>query len=1012
MNSNLEKFKDVLKEIFQMDQAELDFGIYRIMNQKRAEIEQFLDNELLPQVTNALSEISGNEAADIKAEIDEMTKNIINLGYNPDENLQLMELKEKLAIYGNTESMENDIFSHLTNFFKRYYDNGDFISQRRYKKDVYAIPYEGEEVKLYWANYDQYYIKTTEYFNNYSFKLENGNKVNFVIKKATTEQNNNIATGKKERRFFIVAEDPVTVDENILSINFNYDFNDEKQKDLNIKSFEVVKKYLNDNPTQLINFKGVFDLRPTEKNSQRTLLEKHINDFTARNTFDYFIHKDLGGFLRRELDYYIKNEVLFIDDINELDEKQLQKQVSMIKVLKQIGHKIIAFLEQLENFQKKLWLKKKFVIETNYCITLDRVPKELYAQIINNEKQIEEWVKLFAIDDIKGDLWHDGFANPLTEKFLEENQLLVLDTKFFDEDFKLKLLKSINNVDEQTDGLLIHSENFQALNLLQKRYKEQVKCIYIDPPYNTKGDGFVYKDYFQHSSWLALLNNRVYLSQNMLLPNGTFAISIDSKELSSCLSMLDSIFGENNRRNIISVKRSAISGPKVINPGVVNISEFVLLYSNSMEWSYNKVIREREFDSRYNLFIENPNENCKDWRFSSVMDNFSKYIGIPKSQLKKKLGSTFNDKFMKFIFNNIDSIARFVNIDETSVSSEATDLKRVSLKNPNEVFHLTRNNKYDYFIMNGKLILFYKHRLIEVNGKLVPGEPISDIWDDVLPNDLHNEGGVNLRKGKKPEKLIQRVINIGTNDNDYVLDYFAGSGTTLSVCLKEKRKVICVESGEYFRDITLKRAKNTLYGEKSGISKDKKWGGSGLIKYIKLESYEDTLNNLEVKNDKLQLDEINFEPEFKESYMLNYMLDVETAGSNSLLNISKFVDPFNYYLKITTDNEIKPQKIDLVETFNYLIGIIVDSHEEMDGYRVIIGKNLEGKKILIIWRNLNEKSNEELNKFFEKIRVKIKDSEYDEIYVNGENYLENMKLEEDNWKVKLIEEEFKIRMFE
>jgi len=116
--------------------------------------------------------------------------------------------------------------------------------------------------------------------------------------------------------------------------------------------------------------------------------------------------------------------------------------------------------------------------------------------------------------------------------------------------------------------------------------------------------------------------------------------------------------------------------------------------------------------------------------------------------------------------------------------------------------------------------------------------------------------------------------------------------------LKEKRKVICVESGEYFRDITLKRAKNTLYGEKSGISKDKKWGGSGLIKYIKLESYEDTLNNLEVKNDKLQLDEINFEPEFKESYMLNYMLDVETAGSNSLLNISKFVDPFNYYLKL------------------------------------------------------------------------------------------------------------------
>ena len=327
MNTNLEKFKDVLKEIFQMDQAELDFGIYRIMNQKRTEIEQFLDNDLLPQVKEAFEKISANQSFELKKEIEKRKNDIVNLGYNPDENPIILQLNEELISYGNTASMENDVFSHLTNFFKRYYDNGDFISQRRYKKDVYAIPYEGEEVKLYWANYDQYYIKTTEYFNNYSFKISNGNKINFVVKTATTEQNNNIAAGSKERRFFIFDNEPVDIDNNILNINFNYDFNEEKQKDLNTKAFVKIKQYLNDNPGFMVQFNGLFDLRPTEKNIKRTLLEKHINDFTARNTFDYFIHKDLGGFLRRELDYFIKNEVLYIDDINELDEKQDRKSV-------------------------------------------------------------------------------------------------------------------------------------------------------------------------------------------------------------------------------------------------------------------------------------------------------------------------------------------------------------------------------------------------------------------------------------------------------------------------------------------------------------------------------------------------------------------------------------------------------------------------------------------------------------------------------------------------------------
>jgi adenine-specific DNA-methyltransferase len=189
---------------------------------------------------------------------------------------------------------------------------------------------------------------------------------------------------------------------------------------------------------------------------------------------DYFIHKDLGGFLRRELDFYIKNEVMRLDDIENAEAPAVESYLAKIKVLRKIAGKLIDFLAQLEDFQKKLWLKKKFVVETNYCITLDRVPEELYEEVAANDAQCEEWIKLFAIDEIQADLHGPGFSRPLTVEFLKANNKLVLDTRFFDDAriFKAAGLlihsASIENFDEQCDGLLIHSENFQALNLLQE----------------------------------------------------------------------------------------------------------------------------------------------------------------------------------------------------------------------------------------------------------------------------------------------------------------------------------------------------------------------------------------------------------------------------------------------------------------------------------------------------------------------------------------------------------------
>ena len=126
------------------------------------------------------------------------------------------------------------------------------------------------------------------------------------------------------------------------------------------------------------------------------------------------------------------------------------------------------------------------MVETSWCITLGCIPEEFYPEIAANEAQREEWVQLFAIDEIKGDLTTPGYSMPLTAEFLKAHPTLVVDTRHFDADFTERLLEAIGDVDEQTDGVLFHSENFQALSLMQARYREQVKCIYIDPPYNTE----------------------------------------------------------------------------------------------------------------------------------------------------------------------------------------------------------------------------------------------------------------------------------------------------------------------------------------------------------------------------------------------------------------------------------------------------------------------------------------------------------------------------------------------
>ena len=223
-----------------------------------------------------------------------------------------------------------------------------------------------------------------------------------------------------------------------------------------------------------------------------TLLEKHLKGYVAKNTFDYFIHKDLRGFLTRELDFFIKSEVMHLEDLDSGSEARVETYLAKVKAIKRVGKIIIDFLAQIEDFQKKLWLKKKFVVETNWCITLDKIDESFWAEIIANKVQIDEWIDMYAIDEA------EGWSNPPTVDFLRQNQNLIVDTKHFSNTFKYALLESIPNLDEQTDGLMINGDNYHALNFLQSRYSASIDVAYIDPPYNTDASEILYKNNYKH----------------------------------------------------------------------------------------------------------------------------------------------------------------------------------------------------------------------------------------------------------------------------------------------------------------------------------------------------------------------------------------------------------------------------------------------------------------------------------------------------------------------------------
>ena len=558
----------------------------------------------------------------------------------------------------------------------------------------------------------------------------------------------------------------------------------------------------------------------------------------------------------------------------------------------------------------------------------------------------------------------------IIKKILNEHQNLIIDTGLFNTNFKYCVLNEFSDLEEKISGILINSENFQALNLLTKKYKEKIKCCCIDPPYNTGGDEFLYKDGFNSSSWLSFMKDRLQLAHFLLNESGVIFTNIDDNEVGNLIKLKKQIFGEDFVETYIWDVRVQGQMPKTPKKTVRKEHEYIIT-GFKQEKVLNKYSSYKHKDKDWS----NPDNDPRGpWMSANISRGSGKASGGSKSY------TITNPKGERFY--------RDWSVDEK-------EFKKLLLDNR------------IYFSNDGAGV---------PRKKIFKNEPVESMQSSIFEGlkssqfgskEIKKLFGKSILQYPKPTNLIKRLCKIGSSKDDLIIDFFAGSGTTghaiLSLNKKTNisRKFILVEMGSYFSTMLKPRIAKVIYSNKWKKGRPLNYEGINkqIIKYHKFEQYEDTLNNIEFLKGKTEQKTLNS----VDDYFLKYMLDFETKNSMSRLNIDCFKNPFNYILKVDDGGKIVEKKVDLVETFNYLIGLQVKEikffENEVGKYIVVHGYNPNEVDVTVVWRDTENLDFKKDKNFVEDFILKKFPAE--KIYINGDSHVENGVP---------IEEEFMIQM--
>jgi len=1149
--SKFNALKQKLRELFELDKSDLDFGIYRIMAAKNREVTEFLDRQLRDVVRETLASHSAGAADQIQADLNEAIEQARALGADPDSLPKVQELEAKLESAGgaSAEVLEVDIYNHLLTFFSRYYDDGDFISKRRYKGETYAVPYSGEEMVLHWANKDQYYIKSGEWHRDYRFRIgeEGGKSARIRLLQATQEAGNNKEADDARRRFILCAGNPVDVadpDELILHFEFrvptaedrsavgdseatriyggNYDKATGRTKGNEREQFaayaeQVARKAMPEEWRQLVSQPAPTDTKPT-----RTILGKHLDDFTARHTFDYFVHKDLLGFLRRELDFYIKNEVVRLDDIESLDDAHLSRVQGRLKAIRSVAGRIIELLSAIEDFQKKLWLKKKFVLNTSWLVTVDRVPDALRDVVTANQRQWSEWERL-GFKPVPESEGSDGLFRGAawgTRAYLDARDKLVVDTRLFDESFTGELLASeevlmgATTIDSAVTGLLVNGDNFHGLNTCLASCGGLVDTIYIDPPYNTNVSSIPYKNNYRHAAFATMMRDRVSLLRRVMSPRGVIMVSIDDTERTTVEHALDDAFGHHNRINELIWRQNTNDGrsptystnheyvevyarskatveadpssfrePK---PGFVEVSELI----RSFDGSYPPIAEiEAALASLYREHIRGYRAEVEAagmaWATEKRNDpwngvyqyKFAEYRGadgrlvLPEkaretaaeiwvytesdwtimSSENKQSASTRDPEHRNYRFYEVTHPVTGKTCAQPSRGWKGTRFIDPEYPDRNSFESLAADDRIAFGPDESKVPR--QKRFLHQVSTNVPKTVIVDYADGEKQTvELFGRPGVFL--APKHTNFVKSLIRPCCTKTSRILDCFGGSGSTAQAVIElnredgGNRQFVVMEANSYFDNLIRPRVAKCSYSPvwKGGEPQTHDGGVSTLVKCFTVESYEDALSNLPAPDGGL----LDGRPEEEKDVMLRYAIDLELGPY--ILDLDIFRDPWGYEIEaqVAGNQEIRSNRVDLVETFNLLIGLKVHAygpierygadfekvdHDDGLGRLAIVGRfrrdpegpfafqRVEGvlndgsdTRVLVIWRTLTDDPEQDaaaldawMERHREDTRERSEHRDYHRIYVNGP-----VTLAQPTQEIRTvfpIEQTFKDRMF-
>jgi adenine-specific DNA-methyltransferase len=516
-----------------------------------------------------------------------------------------------------------------------------------------------------------------------------------------------------------------------------------------------------------------------------------------------------------------------------------------------------------------------------------------------------------------------------TKEDVKRNEIFLNETLAPDQIDRLldpKVLTNFKKIDERgehdlneitdEDNLIIKGNNLIALYTLKKQFLGKIKLIYIDPPYNTGNDTFGYNDSFNHSTWLTFMKNRLEVARELLRDDGAIFVQIDYHELPYLNILLNEIFGRKNFVQLISIKTASPAGFKTVNPGPIDVTEYILFYTkNKKSFNFKKSYVAVDYDENYDKVIMNLDDSPEDWVLKPLRDvvyleNDIEIGGTPQQSAKnaeKKWGKYWKiirrQIMADYAINHADSVVSIR--DPHKPTDKLKILLKLSKKERNKIFIYHKSNDKKGYVINGGALSFYSNKVKNIDGKITSTELLTDLWTDISWDGIANEGQVKLKNGKKPEKLIKRIIELTTDDEyDIVLDFHLGSGTTTAVANKLGRRYIGIEQLDYGENDSLIRLKNVINGEQTGISNVVGWEGGGDFVYCELmklnEYFVELIQNTNSKEDLNELWN-----SMEDNAFLNYKIDVNQFNKNDkAFKQLELEDQKNFLFEVLDKNQL------------------------------------------------------------------------------------------------------------